>query len=222
MMTAALTRIADLLRRRWEAHPAGANTLWLVGGVVTFGMAYGAVMGAFGGVAGERSWQLVISALKVPLLLVGTSLLAWPSFFVLNTLVGLRRDFLQASTALMAAQAGAAVVLASLAPLTVVWYASSTDYAAAVCFNGAMFAVASFAGQGLLRGYYRPLVERNPKHRWMLWTWLMIYVFVGIQLSWILRPFVGDPNVPVEFFRQESWGNAYVVVARLIYDAVMR
>jgi hypothetical protein len=54
----------------------------------------------------------------------------------------------------------------------------------------------------------------------MLGTWLVIYIFVAIQMAWVLRPFVGDPGAPIEFFRRESWGNAYVVVARLIYDAV--
>ena len=108
----------------------------------------------------------------------------------------LRRDFARATAALMAAQAGLAIVLASLAPLTIVWYASSASYEAALRFNGLMFAVASAAGQGLLRGYYRPLVQRNAKHRWMLWTWLLLYVFVGIQMAWMLRPFVGDPGLP--------------------------
>ena len=84
-----------------------------------------------------------------------------------------------------------------------------------------MFAVASFSGQRLLWAYYRPLVRRNPKHRQMLWTWLAIYIFVGIQMAWVLRPFVGDPGAPVQFFREHSWGNAYDVVAQLMYDAVL-
>jgi hypothetical protein len=219
-----LVQIDDILRRRGPLllHPTRSALLRLILCVVAFGTFYGAIMGGFGGIQGERLWQIFNSALKVPLLLLGTSLIAWPSFFVLNTLVGLRRDFARATTALMAAQAGLAVVLASLAPLTVVWYASSADYAAALRFNGLMFAIASFAGQGLLRGHYRLLIQRNSKHRWMLGTWLVIYIFVGIQMAWILRPFVGDPGAPIEFFRRESWGNAYVVVARLIYDAVRR
>ena len=223
-MSGLLVQIDDILRRRGALllHPTRSALLRLILCVVAFGTFYGAIMGGFGGIQGERLWQIFNSALKVPLLLLGTSLIAWPSFFVLNTLVGLRRDFARATTALMAAQAGLAVVLASLAPLTVVWYASSADYAAALRFNGLMFAIASFAGQGLLRGHYRLLIQRNSKHRWMLGTWLVIYIFVGIQMAWILRPFVGDPGAPIEFFRRESWGNAYVVVARLIYDAVRR
>ena len=55
----------------------------------------------------------------------------------------------------------------------------------------------------------------------MLWTWLAIYIFVGIQMAWTLRPFIGDPGLPVQFFREHSWGNAYEVVAQLIYDAAV-
>ncbi len=222
-MTVLMGRIDDLLRCREAApaRPMRPALVWLVGCVAAFGMIYGAVMGAFGGLWGDRLWQVAISAVKVPLLLLGTSLIAWPSFFVFNTLAGLRGDFARATAALVAAQAGLAVVLASLAPLTVVWYASSDSYAAAIRFNGLMFAVASFAAQGLLRRHYRPLIERNPKHRWMLWTWLVLYVFIAIQMAWIFRPFVGAPGSPIQFFRPESWGNAYVVVAELIYNAVV-
>jgi hypothetical protein len=222
-MTTLLAQIDDVLRCREavQSRPAGSTLRRMVYCILASGMIYGAVMGAFGGVWGVRLWQAVFAALKVPLLLLGTSLIAWPSFFVLNTLAGLRHDFARATTALMAAQAGLAIVLASLAPLTVAWYATSSGYGDAILFNGVMFAVASLAGQWLLRDHYRLLIERDARHRWMFWTWLALYVFVAIQMAWVLRPFVGDPDTPVEFLRREKWGNAYLVVARLIYD-VMR
>jgi hypothetical protein len=144
-------------------------------------------------------------------------MIALPNFFVLNTLFGLRRDFAESLRALAATQAGLSIILASMAPLTTLWYASSANYAAALRFNGLMFAVASFGAQILLRGYYQPLVRRNPRHRWMLWFWLAIYVFVGIQMGWVLRPFIGDPGTPVQFFREGAWSNAYVVVAKLLF-----
>jgi hypothetical protein len=223
-MATLLARIDDILRSRQavQSHTAKSAVLWMVGCISTFGMLYGAVMGAFGGIWGERLWQTVYSALKVPLLLLGTSLIAWPSFLVLNTLAGLRRDFARVTTALMAAQAGLAIVLAALAPLTIVWYAVSANYPDAVRFNGIMFATACFAGQRLLRDHYRILIESDARHRWMFWLWLAIYVFIAIQMAWVLRPFVGDPNSSVEFFRRDKWGNAYLVVARLIHNAVMR
>ena len=54
----------------------------------------------------------------------------------------------------------------------------------------------------------------------MLRIWLGVYAFVGIQMGWLLRPFIGDPSLPVSFFRADSWGNAYVNVAEVIYHAV--
>jgi hypothetical protein len=222
-MTSFLLRADDVLRQRpWTtktAHP-GSAAIQLVANIVFFGMAYGAVMGCSGGVLGGRMWQVIYSAVKVPLLLLATFLIGFSSFFVLNTLFGLRRDFVQAVRALLATQAGLAVILASLAPFTALWYASSADYSAAVRFNLLMFAVASLGAQGLLRGYYRPLIRKNRRHRWMLWTWMVIYAFVGIQMAWGLRPFVGAPGARVQFFRAGAWENAYVeafvVVARLL------
>ncbi len=36
-------------------------------------------------------------------------------------------------------------------------------------------------------------------------------------MGWNIRPFVGTPGEPVRFFRNGSWENAYVVVARMIW-----
>jgi hypothetical protein len=83
-----------------------------------------------------------------------------------------------------------------------------------------MFAVASFGAQWLLRREYRPLISSRYAHRWMLRVWLFIYVFVGIQMGWVLRPFIGNPAAPVQFFREDSWSNAYVVVIEMIWRVI--
>ena len=185
--------------------------------VTVFGILYGAVMGSFGGVFGERFLQVVFSAVKVPLLLMGTFALSLPSFFVVNTLLGLRSDFSYSLRALLATQAGLTIVLASFAPFTVLWYASSSDYRGAILFNTLMFGCASFTAQWLLREFYEPLIKRNPRHRLLLRAWLVIYAFVGIQMGWVLRPFVGSPDAPTQFFRQDAWGNAYVSLANILW-----
>jgi hypothetical protein len=41
-------------------------------------------------------------------------------------------------------------------------------------------------------------------------------------MGYVLRPFIGDPNRPVSFFRDEAWGNAYVTVAKLIWNIFSR
>ena len=218
-MAGILARTDDVLRRRgWAAQPATSwaslRDLGLI--LVCFGLLYGACMGSFGGVIGQRAWQVAISAVKVPLLLSATFAVSLPSFFVLNSLFGLRHDFAAALRAVLATQAGVAIVLASLSPFTLLWYASFSDYNMAVLFNLGMFAVASFAGQILLWGYYRPLIAKNPRHRLMLWAWVVVYAFVGIQMAWILRPFIGNLSGPPQFFREDTWGNAYLIVLELV------
>jgi hypothetical protein len=203
-----------------DRNGPGRMLTLLAGYVLVFGAFYGGVMGTQSGVFGERLWQVLFSAVKVPMLLLGTFAISLPSFLVLNTLFGLRGDFPEAVRALVAAQAGLAMVLASLAPLTLLWYTSSANYSAAVLFNGVLFAVAAFSAQGLLRRYYRPLIARRRRHRWLLRAWVFVYCFTGVQMAWVLRPFVGNPEVPPQFFREDTWGNAYVIVARLVWRLV--
>ena len=181
---------------------------------------YGAGMGAFGGFAGQRMLQVFFSAIKVPLLIMASFALTLPSFFVLNTLLGLRADFARALRALVATQATVAILLAALAPYTAVWYWSNGTYHHATLFNGLMFAIAAFAAQWPLRRRYQPLIQRNPKHRKMLRAWIVLYVFVAIQMAWILRPFIGDPTRSTTFFREDTWGNAYLIVGELIWGAI--
>src|SRR5260221_5230583 len=130
-----------------------------------FGGVYGAAMGTFSGL-GDGHWlQIIYSALKVPLLLAATFVLSLPSFFVLNTILGVRADFGAALRALIAGHAALTIVLAAFAPITLLWYASSSDYDQAILFNALMFGGASFAGQWVLRRLYRPLVACHPRHR---------------------------------------------------------
>ena len=219
-MSATAVSIESLLRGRTPARSAGVELLAWIGWIGLGGCLYGAVMGTFGGVTGERFWQVVYSSLKVPLLLWTTFFLTVPSFFVLNSLLGLRDDFAQVWQALLRTQSASAVVLVALAPYTALWYLTSGHYNQAILFNALMFAVASIAAQILLRRAYRPLVARNPRHRHVLRGWIAVYAFVGIQMGWVLRPFIGDPNAPTRFFREEAWGNAYVIVAEMIVGVI--
>jgi hypothetical protein len=127
-------------------------------------------------------------------------------------LTGLAGDFPRVLRALLATQAGLTVVLASLAPFTLLFYVSTTNYDAAILFNAGMFAVASLSGQRLLTRFYAPLIARDARHRTMARVWILLYAFVGIQMGWVLRPFIGDPDKPTTFFREGAWGNAYVEV----------
>ena len=216
-----LRRADDVLRRHpWVTRAQRTSITSLAALITLFGLLYGAAMGSYGAALGPGGLQILYSAVKVPLLLLATFSLGLPSFFVANSLLGLRKDFAESIRALLATQAGLAIILTSLAPFTLFWYASVGSYSAAVAFNAVMFGIASVSAQWILRGFYQPLFRRNSRHRWMLRVWIVVYAFIGIQMGWLLRPFIGDPASPVQFFRDESWGNAYVVVFKLFWRLV--
>lgn len=205
-----LAHVDGLLRSTGRFAISAPRVPWgpLVALLVAGGFAYGAAMGMFG----ARALQALYSGLKVPLLLGVTSLVCLPNFFVVNTLLGLRDDFKFALRGVLAAQATMAVALAALAPLTLWVYASIRDYDFAILLNGLFFLVATLVGQVTLTRHYRPLVARDPRHRLGKGAWLTLYVFVAIQLAWVLRPFVGSPGLGVSFLRENAWSNAYVEV----------
>jgi len=218
-MSSFLALTDDFLRgsgRFGVDAPVAGRVRWLFAFVILFGGFYGAVMASFTGLSPGRFHQLLYVAVKVPVLLLVSFALCLPSFFVVNTVVGLRRDFAKVLRAIIAAQSCVALVLACLAPVTILFYLSTTDYAAALNFNGAIFAVAALGAQVVVRRYYASLIAASPRHRILMYFWFFLYLFVAMQMAWILRPFVGNPYDPVSFFREEAWGNAYVEIFKKI------
>ena len=188
----------------------------LIGLIVLCGAIYGACMGGYSAVGGVRILQSLFSATKVPLLLIITFSLSLPSFFIFNSLNGLRDDFKEVLRSLLAAQAGQMVLLASLAPYVILWNFSVNGHVPTILFNAALFGISAFGGQLMLRRLYERLIAKDDRHRPMLKLWLLTYVFIAVQLSWTLRPFIGDPMRPTSFLRPDAWGNAYIAVFGIV------
>lgn len=45
--------------------------------------------------------------------------------------------------------------------------------------------------------------------------WILIYALVGAQMGWILRPFIGSPNLPFQWFRPRSGNFFHAVLSSL-------
>lgn len=222
-MISLLPSIEQFLRAEGLFDGAGTarDRMWAqVRIVAVCGAIYGAIMGSFHGLAGEGWKQAALSAAKVPLLFLATFALCFPSFYVLNTVAGLRADFPRVVNAVLGFQSLAAILLAAFAPITELMNLSTSAYSLMVLWSGILFGVATICGQWRMNAMYRPLVAANPRHRVLAFGWMALYWFVGIQMAWVLRPFVGDPNRPFQFLRPQAWGNAYVEIAGLILRVV--
>jgi hypothetical protein len=211
-----LTEVDALLRGTGRFRTGSGRVPWVMLGLLLCagGLTYGGCMGSFAG----RPLQILYSALKVPLLVCVTTAICLPSFFVINSLLGLRADFADACRGVFSAQATMAVTLLAQAPLVLFAYLSTDDYRFAVLVNGVYFAIATAAAQVTLNRHYSVLMRRNPSHGIARTAWVVLYVFVAIQCAWVMRPYIGDPSLEVRFFRAEAWSNAYVRVAETLWS----
>lgn len=48
-----------------------------------------------------------------------------------------------------------------------------------------------------------PAAPPPPGHA-VFYVWIIIYSLVGAQMGWLLRPFIGNPNLPFQWFRARS------------------
>lgn len=180
---------------------------------------YGLAMGSFSVDEPGRAWFMLFAAIKTPMLLAITTLVCLPAYAAVVLAAGLREDLWPAIARLVRAQATGAVVLASLAPVVIVAYTGVPSHAWAILVNAGVFAIGAGAGQLVAWRAFGPLIARHRRHLLLLALWFVAYAFVGVQLGWTLRPFVGTPGTPAEFFREEAFTNAYVAVFEIIRDA---
>lgn len=56
-------------------------------------------------------------------------------------------------------------------------------------------------GDGRLATSTPPALSDQPVNTRLLYVWVLLFGFVGTQLAWTLRPFIGEPNHPFQLFR---------------------
>lgn len=193
-----------------------STPLSLLTAIFAAGSLAGVCIGAFALDTPDRVLGVFFTAIKIPLLLLATAAVTLPGFFVISTILRLREDWPDVLRAILRGQAALACSLAALAPITLFVYISGINYRGALIWNVLTFSAAAFVAQIIMRRAYAPLIARNPLHRRTLVLWTILYAFVGIQMGWTLRPFIGNPGTFPTFFRDEPFSNAYVVVLKLL------
>jgi hypothetical protein len=131
-------------------------------------------------------------------------------------------SFRQTATAILTSFAIVAVILGSLSPVTLfVWYnAPPLESSHALLGHSVMLLAHVFviACAGVIANHrlLQILQKRigNPSiARRVLISWLAGNLFLGAQLAWNLRPFIGSPALAVQLFRPDPLrGNFYEAV----------
>lgn len=212
------TRDADLRQGR-IVIPVGQ----VAGTGALLGAFYGACMGSFALLRHDEIGvlQFLLTTMKVPLLFLFSLLVTAPSLYVFSALARSRLNFRQTMLLLFASSGVITAVLASLGPVTVFFTVSTKSYPFIQILNLVVFSIAGLIGVGFLRkaisrvfepndpppGLSAAAVENLTDHgarraRTIFTAWLVIYGVVGLQMGWVMRPFIGDPEAPTVFFRE--------------------
>jgi hypothetical protein len=168
---------------------------------------YGAVL------AGWRSPKLSLYvAIKFPLLLVGTTSIVAIFNLILALTFGSSMTFQQVIAVTYGAMTVLCWILLGLVPITLFFtlFASSPTGTHAeiqlthnylLLMHIILIAIAGIAGNAALRKGLDQVVLPGCAIKKLYWSWIGAFAFVGCQLSWILRPFVGSPFYPIVFMR---------------------
>ena len=198
----------------WDAliHPEQAGRLVLEGrrlsafdqslamGVAVLYGIYGLSMGLFLGVI-----PALISGLKLPLLYVFTLAVCFPAFYAINSLWGSRLDVRQCIRLLLVATSANAAALASYAPFSFFFTLTTSrqGYTFLVLMHVIVFGASAVASLAVIALVFRATAahagRRLQPH--VVLAWGVLYAFVGTQMSWVLRPWVGSLSEPYAILR---------------------
>ena len=216
--------IAMLLRGETETVSAWSKTwnrqrfLLHVAVIILGAGLYGAAMGWW-----RDPQQAFYVATKFPLIILLTTFGNALINAMLAPLLGLNVPFRQSFSAIVMSFTIAAAILGAFSPLIVfmVWNApdmasksfSGSTYNFILLAHVSVIALAGVTGNVRLFQLLGRLGSSRAVALRVQFAWLAGNLFLGSQLSWILRPFIGSPNLPVEFFRKAAFqGNFFEAV----------
>jgi hypothetical protein len=200
-------------------EPCSAQRLLLHIGIIIAGAGcYGAAMGWW-----RDPQQAFYVAIKFPLIILLTTIGNALINAMFAPLLGLNIPFRQSFSAVVMSFAIASAILGAFSPLIafMIWNAppistagiSGAAYNFVLLTHVLVIALAGVTGNVRLFQLLAKLGGSRAVALRVQFAWLAGNLFLGSQLSWILRPFIGSPTLPVEFFRKTAFnGNFFEAV----------
>jgi hypothetical protein len=175
--------------RRPQAPPsAGRLALATLAGAACYGLAAGFFQGGV---------DVLVAALKAPLIVATAVLLCLPSFVVFHLLGGDEQSVASLARQVVAFAAVAALLLAALTPVGWLFSVTSRSLGFAVLFHLVVWGVALGFG---LRHLFAALPAAGSRSVSVVWS--ILFWFVSVQLCVYLGPVLthraGEPLFPLE------------------------
>jgi hypothetical protein len=201
-----------------EGIGLGAKMKAMVVSSVSFFALYGAVMGS-----SHSLWQTLSATVKLPILFLATLFICVPSLYFFSLLFGSNQSLRQSLAVILTAITVTSILLLSCAPITLFFLLTTSHYQFFKLLNVAIFAISGLMGVVFLYQGIKVVsgseTEGAGSRKFVLIAWMFVYAFVGSQMAWTIRPFIGAPGSPFELFRQLG-GNFYANVLQSIGEVL--
>lgn len=209
-----LAVIETILRNRYhffieirDGIGLGAKMRAMLISSIAFLALYGAVLGST-----HSLWQALSSAVKMPILFLATLVVCSPTLYFFNVLFGSNQSLTQNVALILTAITVTAVLLLSFTPIVLFFLLTTSGYQFFKLLNVGVCAISGWMGV-LFLSQGMSIVSSAGKEgararRNVVRLWILLYAFVGSQMAWTLRPFIGAPSMKFELFRQLG-GNFY-------------
>ena len=164
--------------------------------------------------------QALYTAIKFPLIILLTTLGNGLLNAMVAPLLGVNLGLRQTLFAVLMSFTIAALILGAFSPLLafLAWNTpphspglapSVSSHSLLLLAQVGMIGFAGVAANVRLWQLLRQLSGSAGAALRVLFAWLAGNLFLGSQLSWIFRPFVGSPNLPVEFLRADPFRGSF-------------
>lgn len=188
----------------------GRKLLYSTMTVVALAGFFGVVAGAYSGPA-----QAISAGIKLPLLFFATFVICFPAFYVVQVLVGSRLRLPQVVVLVLGALSLTSILLAAFVPVIAFFLLTGANYYFQHLLNIAIAGIAGAYGMYALHEGLAVVCDKRGvyprKALTIMRFWALLFAFVGVQLAWNLRPFLGDRNRPFRVFGNYQ-GNFYAAV----------
>ncbi len=175
-----------------------------------FSFFYGVIMGSHHGFS-----QALSTSVKIPVLFTLTLLICFPAFLIMQFILGSKLRLSQMIAIILSGFVLSAAIMIAFAPIIVFFQLTGGNYHFLILLHISIWVLSGFFGMKIVVGALKFSCEKKniyPQIGVVVFRfWIVILAFVGIQLAWNLRPFLGKRGEPFRFFRKYE-GNFYTAV----------
>ena len=163
----------------------------------------------------HSAFQALAAGVKVCVLFSLALLICFPAFFIIQFILGSRLKLLQMTSIILSGFALTTSIMVAFSPIVVFFLLTGGNYYFLQLLHIAIFTLSGFFGMNVVIDALKYSCEKRniyPQVGVSVFKfWVVILAFVGIQLAWNLRPFLGDRGQPFALFREYE-GNFYTAL----------